>query len=46
MNDLKLVPTEKEDHYRLFANGSDVFGENEMSFYKHLIQTIDNGIFQ
>ena len=44
MNDFKLVPTDKKDHYRLMANGVDAFGEHETSTWKHLIQELDNGI--
>ena len=43
MNDIELKPT-KEDHYRLLLNGVDVTGEQERSVFRHIIQTIDNGI--
>ena len=44
MNDFELKPTDKKDHYRLFINGVDVTGEQERSVFRHIIQTIDNGI--
>jgi hypothetical protein len=44
MNDIELKPTDKKDHYRLFINGVDVTGEQERSVFRHIIQTIDNGI--
>jgi hypothetical protein len=44
MNDIELRPTDKKDHYRLFINGVDVTGEQERSVFRHIIQTIDNGI--
>jgi len=44
MNDIELRPTDKKDHYRLFINGVDVTGEQERSLFRHIIQTIDNGI--
>ena len=43
MNDIELKPT-KKDHYRLLLNGVDVTGEQERSVFRHIIQTIDNGI--
>ena len=43
MNDIKLKET-KKDHYRLILNGVDVTGEQERSVFRHIIQTIDNGI--
>ena len=44
MNDIELKPTDKKDHYRLLLNGVDVTGEQEKSVFRHIIQTIDNGI--
>ncbi len=44
MNSIQLKPTEKEDHYRLILNGVDVTGEQERSVFRHIIETIDNGI--
>ena len=44
MNDIELRPTDKKDHYRLLLNGVDVTGEQERSVFRHIIQTIDNGI--
>tara|TARA_R110000803_G_scaffold61223_1_gene120975 strand:+ start:8389 stop:8532 length:144 start_codon:yes stop_codon:yes gene_type:complete len=46
MNDFELRKTDKEDHYRLFVNGVDMFGEHERSIWRHLIQSIDNKIYQ
>ena len=43
MNDIELRPT-KKDHFRLFLNGADVTGEQEKSVFRHILQTIDNGI--
>ncbi len=43
MNDIQLKET-KKDHYRLILNGVDVTGEQERSVFRHIIQTIDNGI--
>lgn len=43
MNDIQLKKT-KKDHYRLILNGVDVTGEQEKSVFRHIIQTIDNGI--
>ncbi len=43
MNDIELKPT-KKDHYRLLLNGVDVTGEQERSVFRHIIETIDNGI--
>ncbi len=46
MNDFRLIKTDKEDHYRLFINGADVTGEQERSVFRHLLETIDNAIYQ
>ena len=43
MNDIQLLAT-KKDHYRLLLNGVDVTGEQERSVFRHILQTIDNGI--
>jgi len=43
MNDIQLKKT-KKDHYRLILNGVDVTGEQERSVFRHIIQTIDEGI--
>ena len=45
MNNFELVKT-KDDHYRLMINGVDVTGEQERSVFRHLIETIDNSIYQ
>ena len=44
MNNIELKPTGNEDHYRLLLNGVDVTGEQERSVFRHIIETIDNGI--
>ena len=44
MNDIQLIET-KKDHYRLMANGVDIFGEQERSFWRHLIEVTDNKIY-
>ncbi len=45
MSKIKLVKEEGEkDHYRLFVDGVDVFGKQERSTYRHIIEVIDNGI--
>ena len=41
---IELKPTENEDHYILLLNGVDVTGEQERSVFRHIIETIDNGI--
>jgi hypothetical protein len=46
MNDFEIKPGDKKDHYRLFINGVDVTGEHELSTFRHLIQVLDNGIYQ
>lgn len=46
MNDIKLPKTDKEDHFRLIVNGVDIFGEQERSVYKHLIEVMDNSIYK
>tara|TARA_R110000772_G_scaffold209796_1_gene320329 strand:+ start:269 stop:406 length:138 start_codon:yes stop_codon:yes gene_type:complete len=43
MKDIELRQT-KKDHFRLFLNGVDVTGEQERSFFRHVLQKIDNGI--
>lgn len=43
MNDIEMKLT-KKDHYRLLLNGVDVTGEQERSVFRHILQTIDNGI--
>jgi hypothetical protein len=43
MNDIELRAT-KKDYFRLFLNGVDVTGEQERSVFRHILQTIDNGI--
>jgi hypothetical protein len=43
MNDIELIAT-KKDYFRLFLNGVDVTGEQERSVFRHILQTIDNGI--
>ena len=43
MNSIELKPT-KKDYFRLFLNGVDVTGEQERSVFRHILQTIDNGI--
>ena len=44
MNYIQLKKTDKKDYYRLFLNGVDVTGEQERSVFRHILQTIDNGI--
>ena len=44
MNNIELKPTGNEDHYRLIFNGVDVTGEQERSVFRHIVETIDNGI--
>jgi hypothetical protein len=44
MNNFELRPTEKKDHYRIFFNGVDYFGELERSVVRHMIEVFDNGI--
>ena len=44
MNSIELKATGKEDHYRLILNGVDVTGEQERSVFRHIVETIDNGI--
>ena len=44
MNSIEVRPTEKKDHFRCFVNGVDVFGEQERSVYRHIIQVMDNEI--
>ena len=43
MNNIELKRT-KEDHFKLLLNGVDVTGEQERSVFRHIMQTIDNGI--
>ena len=42
MNEFKLVPTEKKDHFKLMVNGVDAWGEHERSTWRHLIEVLDN----
>ena len=44
MNSVEIKPTENKDHYRVFFNGVDVFGEQEKSTFRHIIGVMDNGI--
>ena len=44
MNNFELRPTDKKDHFRFFANGTDLFGEQERSTFRHIVQVIDNNI--
>jgi len=44
MNKFELRPTEKKDHYKFFANGADLLGEQERSTIRHIIEVLDNGI--
>ena len=44
MNKFELRKTDKKDHFRFFANGVDILGEQEKSIFRHIIQVIDNGI--
>ena len=44
MNEIELKTTEQKDHSRLLINGVDVTGEQERSVFRHIIETIDNGI--
>lgn len=44
MHNFELKPTEKKDHYKFYANGVDVFGEQERSTIRHIIEVLDNGI--
>ena len=44
MNKFELRATDKKDHFRFFANGVDLIGEQEKSIFRHIIQVIDNGI--
>lgn len=44
MNEIELKTTEQKDHYRLLINGVDVTGKQERSVFRHIIETIDNGI--
>ena len=44
MNEIQLKTTEQKDHYRLLINGVDVTGKQERSVFRHIIETIDNGI--
>ena len=41
---IELKQTEKKDHYKLTINGVELIVEQERSFYRELIQVIDNGI--
>ena len=44
MNDFKLIPTDKKDHYIFLINGVNVTGEQEKSTFRHMIGVLDNGI--
>ena len=44
MNKFELKKTDKKDHFRFFANGVDVLGEQEKSIFRHIIQVMDNSI--
>ncbi len=44
MNDIQLIET-KKDHYKLMVNGVDAFGEQERSTWRHLIEVVDNKIY-
>ena len=43
MDKINLIKT-KKDHYILEFNGVNVFGEQEKSFFRNIIQIIDNKI--
>lgn len=43
MKDIELRAT-KKDYFRLIIKGVDIFGEKERSFFRHFLQTLDNGI--
>jgi hypothetical protein len=43
MNSIVLKKT-KKDYYRLILNGVDVTGEQERSVFRHILETVDNGI--
>ena len=45
MNNIELK-SEGKDYYRLFINGVDVTGKQERSVFRHILQTIDNKIYQ
>ena len=40
------LKSEGKDHYRLFINGVDLTGKQERSVFRHIVQTIDNKIYQ
>ncbi len=44
MNSIEVKPTENKDHYIVFFNGVDVFGEQERSTFRHIIEVMDNKI--
>lgn len=44
MNETKVIPVDK-DTYRVIIKGFD-FGEMDKSDVRHLIQILDNGIYQ
>tara|TARA_R110000803_G_scaffold131141_8_gene198456 strand:+ start:2495 stop:2638 length:144 start_codon:yes stop_codon:yes gene_type:complete len=46
MNKFELKPTDKKDHFRFFINGVDVSGEHEISTFRHMIQEVDNQLYQ
>lgn len=43
MDKIELVKT-KKDHYILQINGKDITGEKERSYFRNLIEKIDNNI--
>ena len=44
MNKFELRKTDKKDHFRFFANGVDILGEQEKSIFRHIIEVMDNSI--
>lgn len=46
MNDFELRKATEEDYYHLFINGVDVTGSQERSVFRHLLEVIDNKIYQ
>lgn len=43
MYDIKLIETKKE-YYKLVLNGVTIIEEQERSFYRHLIETVDKSV--
>ncbi len=43
MYDIKLIETKKE-HYKLVLNGVTIIEEQERSFYRYLIETVDKSV--